>query len=160
MENLYFIKFSQSGVYQDINSLVDGVRILKIDGLYGLGKPVNIYTAKWINDDEEDFLITKEDIRGNPIVIRENIDIEITFIVSNGSTYTNDPFINVGANHDEFIGLLMGSDVWIKSDYSDKEVRCVCLEEYRPTTIKLKRQKSYILGTIKLHTLAPPVRTT
>lgn len=151
LENKYFIKTSQNGTFVDISALVVGCRILEIKGMFDQGKPVNIYTAQWIDQQDEDFLITKVDGNDNPVVIRENVDIEITFIVGNRYTSAN---IDVATQHDLFISRMTNSDIWIKSAYSNKVAHCVCLEGYEPTTIKLQRgEKSYMMGTLKLHTL-------
>jgi hypothetical protein len=150
--NKYFIRNTDGGAFQDITTLFDGVAILKVDGMLAKGKPVNIYTAQWIDSQEEDFLITATDEHENPIVIRENVDIEITFIIRQKYASAT---INVLSVHDSFINYMTGSDVWIKSSYvGNKYVHCVCLSEYSPTTVSLQRgDNSYIMGTIKLHTL-------
>ena len=148
----YYIKNTSSGTYQDITTLFDGVAILKVDGMLSKGKPVNIYTAQWINEQEEDFLITTVDNNQNPVVIRENVDLELTFIVRQKYAAST---INVLTQHDLFVAYVTNTDVWIKSSYvGNKSVHCVCLDNYAPTTIKLGRgEKSYILGTIKFHCL-------
>lgn len=153
--NRYFIKNTSDGVFTDITTLFDGVAVLKVDGMLAKGRPVNIYTAQWINSQEEDFLITTLDEHDNPVVIRENVDLEITFIVR--QKYATGT-INVQSVHDNFVDYMTGSDVWIKSSYlGNKYVHCVCLKEYKPTTIMLERgANSYIMGTLTLHTLEAP----
>jgi hypothetical protein len=154
--NRYFVKNTANGVFQDITTLFDGVAVLKVDGMLGKGKPVNIYTAQWINSQREDFLITSTDLLNNPLVIRENVEISLTFIVR--QKYASGT-INVQSVHDSFVAYMTGSDVWIKSAYlGNKYVHCVCLSEYKPTTIKFGRgNNSYAMGTITLHTLDAPV---
>ena len=154
--NRYFVKNTANGVFQDITTLFDGVAVLKVDGMLGRGKPVNIYTAQWVNSQREDFLITSTDSQNNPLVIRENVDISLTFIVR--QKYASGT-INVQSVHDSFVAYMTGSDVWIKSAYlGNKYVHCVCLSEYKPTTIKFGRgNDSYAMGTITLHTLDAPV---
>lgn len=153
--NRYFVKNTSNGVFTDITTLFNGVAVLKVDGMLAKGKPVNIYTAQWINSQEEDFLITTLDEHDNPVVIRENVDLEITFIVR--QKYATGT-INVQSVHDNFVNYMTGSDVWIKSSYlGNKYVHCVCLKEYKPTTIMLERgANSYIMGTLTLHTLEAP----
>lgn len=147
----YFCKTEENGNYTDITTLVNGVRILKIDGMNSQGEPVNIYTAQWVDGQEEDFMITKTDALLNPVVVRKNVDIEITFIVS--PRYASG-IIDTLTQHDAFISLMTSKDIWIKSLYTDKEAHCVCLEQYEPTTTKLQRgNNSYMMGTLKLHTL-------
>lgn len=154
LKNKYFIKNTESGTFADVTTLFDGVRVLKVDGFLAKGKPVNIYTAQWINEQEEDFLITTL-VNNTPVVIRENTDIEITFVVHAKYAASN---IDVLAVHNAFIDYLTGSDVWIKSSYVGNEyVHCVCLKEYKPTMVKLNRgNSSWITGTISLHALDAP----
>lgn len=154
--NRYFVKNTEEGTFQDITVLFDGVAVLKVDGMLAKGKPVNIYTAQWIDSQKEDFMITTLDDNDKPVVIRENVDIEITFIVR--QKYANS-VIDVQDVHDSFVDYMTNSDVWIKSSYlGNKYVHCVCQSEYKPTTVHLQRgDSSYIMGTIKLHTLDAPI---
>ena len=142
--------------FEDISVLFDGVRILKMDGFLEKGKAVNIYTAQWVNSQEEDFMITTLDEYDNPIVIRENVNIEVTFIIR--EKYANDS-IDILETHDDFIDFMTGGDIWLMSEYvNNKFVHCVCINEYKPTTVKLGRgSESYIMGTITLHTLDAPI---
>ena len=66
--------------------------------------------------------------------------------------------IDVQSVHDSFVSYMTDSDVWIKSAYlGNKYVHCVCLKEYKPTTVSLQRgDNSYIIGTITLHCLDAP----
>lgn len=155
--NTYFTKNLESAAWEDITSKFDGVRILKMDGFLAKGKPINIFTQQWLSNQKEDFLITTKDTNNNPVVIRENVDIDITFIVRKKYATTQTGF-DVRAVHDSFISFLTDSDVWIKSAYlGNKYVHCVCLKEYKPTTVKLGRgDNSYIIGTITLHALDAP----
>lgn len=156
LKNKYFVKKRSNGEFTDVTTLFDGLRILKVDGFLAKGKPVNIYTAQWINEQEEDFLITTTDENDNPVVVRENVDLDITFIVR--QKYATGQ-IDVQQQHDLFSDYMTGSDVWIKSAYvGNKYVHCICLKEYKPTTIKLQRgDDSWVMGTITLHTLDAPI---
>lgn len=149
----YVKKAGNLDTFSDICTLFDGVAVLKLTGLMDLGKPVNIYTEQFIDSQVEDFLITKKDENSNPIVIRENMDLSLTFCIRNKYAYL--PPIDLISTHDAFINYMTRSDLWIKSEYlGGKNVHCVCLQAYKPTTIKLERgDNSYILGTITLHTL-------
>ncbi len=153
--NTYFTKNSESASWEDITSKFDGVRILKMDGFLAKGKPINIFTQQWLSNQEEDFLITTLDDNDNPVVIRENVDLELTFIVR--QKYATGT-IDVQTVHDNFVDYITGSDVWLKSSYvGNKYVHCVCLKEYNPTMVKLGRgDNSYIMGTITLHCLDAP----
>lgn len=155
--NRYYAKNTESGSYSDITTLYDGVAILQMTGLASKGKPINIYTAQWIDNQTEDFLITTLDNQNNPVIIRENVDIEVTFIVRKKYA-SNQSGFNVLSTHDSFVNFMTNTDIWLKSSYlGNKYVHCVCLKEYKPTTVNLERgDNSYILGTITLHALEAP----
>jgi hypothetical protein len=152
--NRYYVKNTENGTFQDITTMFNGVAVLKISGFLDKGKPVNIYTEQWIDNQEEDFLITTTE-NNVPVVIRENTDLELTFIIRQKYATST---INLMTVHDNFINYMTGSDVWLKSAYvGNKYVHCVCLKEYNPTAINLERgDKSYIMGTITMHTLNSP----
>jgi hypothetical protein len=154
-KNRFFVKNTQSGTFQDITTLFNGVAVLKLDGMLAKGEPINIFTQQWLSNQKEDFLITTLDDNDNPVVIRKNVDLELTFIVR--QKYATGT-IDVQTVHDNFVDYITGSDVWLKSSYvGNKYVHCVCLKEYSPTTIKLERgDNSYIMGTITLHCLDAP----
>ena len=153
--NRFFAKNTESGTFQDITTMFDGVAVLKLDGMLAKGEPVNVYTAQWIDSQQEDFMITTLDGSDNPVVVRKNVDLELTFIVR--QKYATGT-IDVQTVHDNFVNYITGSDVWLKSSYvGNKYVHCVCLKEYKPTTVKLGRgDNSYIMGTITLHCLDAP----
>jgi hypothetical protein len=153
--NRYFVKNTSNGTFADITTLFDGVAVLKLDGMLAKGKPINIFTQQWLSNQKEDFLITTLDGSNNPVVIRENVDLELTFIVR--QKYASST-INVQSVHDNFVDYMTGSDVWLKSSYvGNKYVHCVCLKEYKPTTVRLGRgNDSYIMGTITLHSIDAP----
>ena len=70
LTNKYFVKNTEGGSFQDVTTLFNGLRILKVDGFLAQGKPINIYTAQWVDEQEEDFLITTLDGNNNPVVVR------------------------------------------------------------------------------------------
>lgn len=137
--------------YEALSEKFEGLKILSVTGMDGRGKPVNVYTAQWIDTQEEDYAVGRYDGE----IITENVDIEVTFIISDKYAANK---IDVRKKHDEFIAYICGGDLYIKSDYEGKEVHCVCTEDYKPATTLLNRQrgKNYMMGTIKLHTLAMP----
>lgn len=155
MKPIYKAKNTESGTFQNLETLFNGVKILKVDGFLGRGEPVNIYTAQWVNSQREDMLITNTDEHDNPVVIRKNADIDLTFAVR--QKYASNT-IDVMAVHDAFVDYMTNSDVWLQSGYfGNKYVHCVCLKDYKPTVAKLNRgDNSYIMGTISLHTLDAP----
>jgi hypothetical protein len=154
----YYVKNSAGGSFTDVTSMFNGLRILKVDGFLSKGKPVNIYTAQWVDAQAEDFLIVAP-ASGGATVIRENVDLEVTFIVrkSYASSGSN---IDVMSVHDNFINYMTSTDVWIRSAYvGNKYVHCVCLKEYKPTTVKLERgEASWVMGTLTLHCLEAPMQ--
>ena len=156
--NRFFAKNTESGTFQDITTMFDGVAVLKLDGMLAKGEPVNVYTAQWLSNQKEDFLITTLDDNDNPVVVRKNVDLELTFIVRQKYATAT---IDVQTVHDNFVDYITGSDIWLKSSYvGNKYVHCVCLKEYKPTTVKLGRgDNSYIMGTITLHCLDAPQDT-
>jgi len=153
--NRYFVKNTENGSFSDITTLFNGVAVLKLDGMLEEGKPINVYTAQWINSQTEDFMITTLDGNNTPVVIRENVDISLTFIIH--QKYATGT-INVLSVHENFKDYMTDSDIWLKSSYlGNKYVHCVCLEKYKPTMVKLDRgTNSYIMGTITLHALDAP----
>lgn len=161
LRNTYFVRKSEQEDWQDVTTLVNGVRVLAITGFFDKGEPVNVYTAQWTDSEVEDVMVTTIDEQTQqPVVIHKNSDISITFIVhqkyANSSTA-----IDVATQHDAFINYLTSGILWVKSEYANKEVKCACLEKYEPTTIKLHRNPSanYMLGTLRLHNLQPPNAT-
>lgn len=148
----YYIRRNRSEDYNDVAHLFDGVRILKVTGMMSKGEPVNIYNEQWNDSQVDDYLVTTIDANGNPKVITKNTDIKILFIVSRKYA-VND--IDVAVQHDEFINYMTGSEIWIKSFYTEKVAHCICLQGYEPQTIRLKREasRSYIIGELTLHQL-------
>ena len=154
LKNVYFVKNTAGGTFTDVTTLFDGLRILKVDGFLSSGKAVNVYREQWM-DGTVDFTITSMSGEQNPAIVRELTELEITFIIK--QKYATNT-INVQTVHDSFIAYMTNTDVWIKSAYvENKQVHCVCEEEYKPTTVKLKRGvDSYIMGTIRLRMLEKP----
>lgn len=138
--------------FTPIAQLFAGVRILKIDGFTSTGEAKNIYTASWVDSQAEDYMVTtKKEVDGETydVVVRNNVDLDITFIV--GARYGAE---DVRAAHDAFIAYMTDGALYVKSEYVDRVMKCVCLKEYKPTTVKLHRgDGSHIIGTITLHTL-------
>ena len=149
LKGIYFVKNTKNGSFQDITTLFDGVRVLQVSGVAAKGKAVNVYQEQWMDSDKEDFMITTN----NGTIVRENVDIEITFIVHQRYASNN---IDVKNQHDNFVNYMTNKDVWVRTGYQNNAIaHCVCIDGYEPTTMKLKRNNdaNYALGTIKLHCL-------
>lgn len=142
----YYVKKKESDSYSEISSTFAGIKVLSIKGFTDNGKAINVYNEQWIDSNDEDFAIV-----GDNGIIRENTDIELTFICS--PRYSNS-VIDTNTAHDTFVSYMTNGDVYIKSLYENKEVHCVSLGEYKPTDKKLNRgNNSYIIGTITFHKL-------
>jgi hypothetical protein len=143
----YFVRKSVYDDWEDVTTKFGGVKILSVDGFNEIGEAKNIYTAQWVDTQDEDYILAGDS------VVRANADLSVTFIVGNryGASDTQ-------AVHDEFIDYMCKQgDLYIRSAYNDKSAHVVCLKGYKPTTQKLHRGiNSYILGTITLHMLDTP----
>lgn len=150
LKGVYYVKNTQNGSFTDITTLVDGVRILKIDGMMAKGAAKNVYTASWEYEEAEDFAIVMQNSEDTIKIIRECTDIDITFIVK--QKYATNT-IDVKTQHLAFINYMTNTDVWIRSGFSNNAIaHCVCLKEYKPTTEKYQRgTDSWVTGTITLH---------
>lgn len=151
IEDSYLVKRGSAN-YATVASMFNGLKVLSVTGFFEKGEPVNIYTAQWNDSQQEDCMVTTE-VSGTPTVIYKNVDVEITFIVSD--KYAT---INVASVHDSFISYVTNGAFWLKSLYAGRQVECVCQTSYKPTQVRLGRKSgNYILGTIKLHTLNAPI---
>lgn len=147
LKQAYYVKNTPTGSFQDVATKFQGVRILSVTGVAAKGKAVNVYHEQWMDSETEDFMITTN----NGTIIRENVDIEVTFLVR--QQYATS-VIDVKTQHDNFVKFMTDKDVWIRTSYQNNVIaHCVCLDGYEPTTMKLKRDvnANYALGTIKLH---------
>lgn len=157
LQNAYYLKNTASGSYTDVTTLFDGVNILSVSGMTDRGKSLNVYIEQW-QSGETDFQIVSDS--ETPTIVRENIDIQITFVV--GPRYaSNATNFNAQAVYDSFVDYLCATDVYVKSAYVGKAVHCVNLDGCEPKAVSLQRgTETYILGSIKLHTLEVPSTTT
>ena len=153
LSNKYFVKRQESDSWQDVTTLFDGIKILSIKGFNEEGESVNVYSEQWINSQTEDFLVTTKDENDNDVVIRKNVDLEMTFIA--GSRYSANGNVDTQTVYDSFKDYICKhGDFYIKSSYSGKYAHVVCLKGIKPTTEKLHRgNNSYIMATATLHTL-------
>lgn len=153
----YFIKRASADTYEDITSKFRGVAILSIEGLGERGDAVNVYSEQWVNEQGEDFLVTKQEtIDGvtRDVIIRKNVDVKITFAVSR--RYAN-RLIDEMQVYDAFLDYVCNGDFWLKSTYVNKEAHVICLKGCKPTTTKVQRKySSYIIASVDLHTLDMP----
>lgn len=153
LSNKYFVKKSPNAEWEDLTAKFAGLKILKVEGMNEIGDALNVYSEQWIDSQSEDFMVTKKE-QGSDVVIRKNVDILLTFIVSR--RYTN-KLINESLVYDAFVDYVTNGDFYIKSVYTNKEAHVVCLKGFKPTSVKLNRGwSSYIMATIELHTLDNP----
>ena len=155
LKGKYLLKNTAAGTFTDVTTLFDGVRILKVDGIGALGDAKNIYLGDWVYTQTEDMMIVMADPNDTVKIIRENTDIDVTFIVHRRYASSS---IDVLTQHDAFISYMTDTDVWVKSAYvGNKYVHCIATKDYKPTVMKLHRgADSYIIGTVTLHTLDAP----
>ena len=155
LSNKYFVKRKLSDSWTDVTTLFNGLKILSIDGFNEVGDSVNVYTSQWVGSQTEDMMITKQDGHGNPIIIRANVDLTVTFVV--GRRYASTT-IDEETVYNSFVKYVCkDGDFYIKSAYVNEYVHVVCLKGFKPTTQKLQRGvKSYILATMTLHCLEAP----
>lgn len=143
----YYIRFTAGGKSQDVTTRYSGLRILAISGFAQKGEAINVYNEQWVNSETEDFMIAGSSIK------RKNVNIEVTFIVSSRYSSGIDPY----EVYQSFIDDMTQKEVWLTSQYANKDLHCVSLESFEPTTVKLNRgNNGYILGKIKMHLLEPP----
>ena len=149
VESSYLVKRGSDN-FATISSLFHGVRILKVEGFSEKGKPINIYTEQWVNSQTEDYMVTSLDENGTPYIVRENVNLVVTFVVSDRYGATN-----VRTTHDAFVAYMTDGELYLKSEYVQRTMRCVCLDNYKPTVIRLRRPsgQNFMMGSITLHTL-------
>lgn len=156
----YFHGMTESGLVDFATH--PGVRVLAIDGLDEIGDAVNVYTEQWVDSDTEDYMCTKKkNVNGIEVddIVRKNVDINLTFIVS--QRYTPDT-INVQEVYDDLVSTLCyNGAIYLKSLYTNRIAHVVCLKAFKPTAVKLHRgMDSYILVTIPFHCIEPPSKPT
>ena len=149
----YYLKNTAAGNYADVTTLYDGVNILSVEGINARGKALNIYVEQWVTG-ETDFTIAAT----NGVIVRENIDISVVFVVSQRYASTT---IDVQTVYDSFVDYMTNSDIWIKTLYENKTVHCVAIDKFEPQNVKLKRgNNSYIFGKITMKALSKPTTIT
>ena len=143
-----YVKRTSAGTWEEISTKFQGCYVLSLDGTNARGEAVNVFTQQFVDSQTEDYMLV------GSTVIRKNVDLSLTFIC--GTRYGA---LDVQQVHDEFVDYITANgDFYIKSKYTEKEAHVVCQEGYKPTMVKLHRgvDGSYIIGTIKLHTLDMP----
>ncbi len=152
LKNKYFIRKSTSDNWTDITEAFYGVRILKLDGFNEVGDAVNVYTEQWVNSQEEDFYVGNKDRRGKDLVIRKNVDLQMTIIISR--RYVDGGIDEQTTFNELKTYLLNRGDFYIKSAYTGLQAHVICIKGFKPTAQNLNRgNASYILATIPLHCL-------
>ena len=153
LTNKYFVS-TNGTTWEDVTTKWNGVKILSIDGFNERGEAVNIYAEQWQTSQNEDFMVTS----ANGSVIRKNVDLTVTFIVSR--RYASS-VIDEQSVYDSVVSYMCDNGAfYIKSAYTNKYAKVACLKSFKPTSQKLNRGKaSYILTTVTLHTLDVPTST-
>lgn len=149
LSNKYFV--SRDGeTWEDVTTKFNGVKVLAISGIDVKGDALNVYTAQWVDSQEEDYYLVGEK------VIRSNVDLEMTFVC--GTRYASNMVVDTQDAYDTFVDYICNDgDFYVKSAYDDKTAHVVCLKGVKITTQKLHRGiNSYILATATLHTLDAP----
>lgn len=158
LNDRYFIKRKATDAWTDVCAAFNGVKILAIDGFNEQGDAVNVYTAQWVNRQNEDFLVTTQEA-GRDVIIRQNVDLQMTFIAGpRFAGYATPEVDDTQAIYNTFVDYIAkGGDFYIRSSYTGKEAHVVCLKSFKPTTQRLHRgSRSYILATAPLHCLDDP----
>jgi len=155
LKNKYFVRLSEEAQWEDVTTKFDGIKILKISGMNAVGEAVNIFTQQWIDSNVEDMMVTTQDNQNNDVVIRQNVDISLTFIA--GTRYSANNLTDTQETYDAFKAYICNNGgFYIKSAYTNKSAYVTCLKGFEPTTEDLHRGiNSYILATATLHTLRP-----
>lgn len=151
LSNKYFVSTDNSTWY-DITTKWSGIKVLALSGLGERGDAVNVYNEQWITSQNEDFMVAASDGK----VVRKNVDLSLTFIVSRRYANTT---IDEQSVYDDFVSYVCDNGAfYIKSMYYNKSVKVACLKSFKPTDVKLQRgRKSYIMATVTLHTLKKPM---
>lgn len=140
--------------WTDITTQFQGLRVLSIDGFNEVGDSVSVFTQQWLDSQAEDCFITTEDVTGDPVIIRSNVDLQMTVIISR--RYANTA-IDEQVVYDSLRTFLNNGDFYLYSLYNNKVAHVISIKGFKPTTQKLNRgNKSYIMVTIPLHTLDVP----
>lgn len=157
LRNKYFIRRNADDYWDDVTEKFDGVKILSISGFDDVGDAVNVFTQQWVESQREDMMVTTQDDEGNDVIIRENVDLSLTFIV--GARYSSCGRADTQYVYDCFRDYICnhGSFQLMSAYYNNKVVDVVCLKGFSPTTVKLNRGvNSYILATATLHCIDAP----
>lgn len=153
LANKYFVS-TNGTTWEDVTTKWNGVKILAIDGFNEKGDAINIYSEQWQTSQNEDFMVTS----ANGSVVRKNVDLTVTFIVSR--RYASS-VIDEQSVYDSVVSYMCDNGYfYIKSAYTNKSAKVSCLKGFKPTAQKLQRgTASYILTTVTLHTLDVPSST-
>jgi hypothetical protein len=148
----YYIKRRESDAWRQVEDMFNGLHILNLDGIHGVGESMNVYHEQWIDSESEDFIVTNQ-IGGEDVVYRANADVKMTFIIA--SKYQTQQSMNISEVHSSFVNYVCkGGDFYIKSEYNGLSIHVASFAEYAPTSMRLNRgTNSYILGTMTLHLL-------
>lgn len=164
----FFSLTGELGSWNDFADFFTGLKILKVSGFNDIGDAVNIFTQQWTDSQTEDVMITtKKRVQQQRFVdwvIRENVDLTVSFIVSerynpyydatDPNTQTQHLYSTFANTFNHRFGIF-----YIYSAYAKAYAKVALLKGIKITTEKLNRGKnSYILGTMTLHIVDDVVR--
>lgn len=116
----------------------DGLKYSKCDGLSAFGKPKNIYTESYAEEEELRVYIPKT-------VVRENTDIEFEFVF-NGE--------NRRSVYNDFVDWITGYKLKYRDTCRKKEVQMILVEAIEPSDDFLYGSDPYILASFKFKNLS------
>lgn len=115
----------------------EGMKYSKCDGLSTFGKPKNIYTESYAEEEKLRVYIP-------PTVVRENTDIEFEFIFSGG---------NRRSVYNSFVDWITGYKIKYRDTCRGKEVEMILIEAIEPEDDFLYGSDPYIASAFKFKNL-------
>lgn len=126
----------------DLESYFKGLRYVKCDGLSKYGKPKNIYTENYADDEELRVYLPRPEE-----VLRENTDIEFTFAFADSSDKDRRKV------YDDFVDWITGYKIKYHDTCRNKELQMILLEAIEPSEDYLYGDKPFIVAEFKFKNL-------
>lgn len=155
LKGKYFVTKNWDDGWEDVAVKFDGLRVLSIDGWNEKGDAVNVFTQQWVDSQIEDVMVTTQDTLLQDVILRQNVDLSMTFIISRRYASTT---IDEQEVYDAFVDYVCNTGTfYVESSYTNKCAKVICLKGFKPTAQNLHRgNKSYIMATIPLHCVEAP----